>query len=181
MAVTPITPEAWPPPQLTPDRRKLFDGFFVSPSNVIGVRMVILPLDTGITSSVAEIAYGDGIEEITYLTAYVQPHVTGNTIVLSGTLLTRCVANTEHQLEGSLGRTDDVTEGNIVRLLDKVVSAVGTALAAKDLGFFQLLEDLLKIPGADLLAPGDVLDLGRKTYGVVGNVEKSSDTVAALG
>jgi hypothetical protein len=143
--------------------------------------MVILPLDTCITSSVAKIANGYGIEEFAYLTAYVQPHVTGNTLVLSGTLLTWCVANAENQLEGSLGRPDNVTEGNIVRIFDKVVSAVGTTFAAKDLGFFQLLEDLLKIPGADLLAPGDVLDLGRKTYRVVGNVEKSSDTVAALG
>jgi len=142
--------------------------------------MVILSLDTGITCSVAEIIYGNRIEKIAYLLAYVQPHIAGNTIFLSRTLFTRCVANAEHQLEGSFGRTDDVTESNIAGGLNKKIAAVGTALAAKDLGFFQFLEDLLKISGADLLTPGDVLDLCRKTYGVIGYVEKSPDAVAAL-
>jgi hypothetical protein len=148
---------------------------------VIGVRMIILSLDTGIPGFFTEIANGDRIEKSTYLPAYVQPHITGNTIVLSGTLFTWCVTNTKHQLEGSLGGTDDVTEGNIGGFLDKVIAAVGTPLASKYLGFFKLLEDLLKIPGADLLTPGNILDLGRETNRVVSDVEKSSDAVTALG
>jgi hypothetical protein len=126
--------------------------------------MVILPLNACLTGPVAKIAYGYGIEKFAYLRAQVQPHFTGNTIFFSGTLLTRCVANTKHQLKGSLGGTDDVTKSNFFGVFDKVVTSVRAPLAAKDLSFFQLLEDLLQIPGADLLTSGDVFNLGGKTY-----------------
>jgi hypothetical protein len=150
-------------------------------SDMIGIRMVILPLDASLSGSIAKVTDGDGIEELSDLTAQVHPHFTGNAVILSGTLLARSVAYTEHQFERSLRGTDNVAESYLRGFPDQVIAAIGAALAAKHLRFFQLLKDLLQVPGTDLLTPGDVLDLGWETNRVKSDVEKSSDTVTAFG
>ena len=138
---------------------------------MIGIRVVVFSLYAYVARPLTKVLYTDRIEKSADLLADIQPHLLGDAFVRSGALLFGRLAGAKDELEGTLGGPDNVTQGNIFRLLEKKITTVGASLASQDVCFFQLLKNLFEITWADLLTPGDILDLGGKTHRVVCDVE----------
>jgi hypothetical protein len=143
--------------------------------------MVIFPIHPYASGPIAKVVDADGVEETPDLDADVQPHLLGNAIFRPGTLLAGRFAGAKDQFEGSLGGPDDISKGDVGRVFQKEIPAVGASLASKNIGFLEPLEDLLEVSGTDLLPSRDVLDLGGQTNGMVSDVEQCADAVSALG
>jgi hypothetical protein len=143
--------------------------------------VVIFPIHPYASSPIAKVADADGVEKTPDLGADVHPHFLGDTFIRPGTLLAGRLAGAKNQFEGPLGGPDDISKGDVDRIFQKIVPAVGASLASQNIGFLEPLEDLLEVSRTDLLSSRDVLDLGRQTNGMVSDVEQCTDAVSALG
>lgn len=127
---------------------------------MICIGMLVFPLDTSLPGSFAQDGHGYGIEKILDLAAEIQPHFTGHAFVPPRTLFLGSHTGAENEFKGPFRRPDNIPEGYVPWLFQEIIAPVRAPLAAQDLGFLELLENLFQVPWTDELAPGDVFYLG---------------------
>jgi len=79
----------------------------------------------------------------------------------------------------ALSRADNISDAYFSRVSGQHISATRSPSAFQQARFEELVENLLQIPLGDLLASGNVLDLGGLATSVVSDIEKRSNPISA--